>query len=77
MELTPKERAKELVDKYFENWNLSLTIENAKQCTLIAVDEILSIQCLSNGYAESCKHMKPHKGQRPYWEEVKQEINNL
>jgi hypothetical protein len=70
MELTPKERAKELVDKYFENWNLSLTIENAKQCALIAVDEI--IKELDNYNRNGGINLKIL-----YFQLVKKEINNL
>ena len=86
MELTAKakakEKAKELVNKLenakkYSNSTNAMSRELAKQCALIAVDEILTIQSLSNGYAESLKHMSPHNGQRPYWQQVKQEINNL
>ena len=65
-----KEKAKELVNKFYpratsysldrKNQN-----ENAKQCALIAVDEILNVI-----YYES-------KSEYGYWQEVKQEINNL
>ena len=47
--MTPKEKAKELVDK-FENYvetedffGDSRVLENSKQCALIAVDEILNV----------------------------------
>jgi len=41
--MTPKEKAKELVNKHFdfvEAWSVSNQIENAKQCALITVEEI-------------------------------------
>lgn len=72
-----KEKAKELVNKFYpratsysldrKNQN-----ENAKQCALIAVDEILDSYTneKSNGFIISDKII-------PYWEEVKQEIINL
>jgi len=66
--MTPKEKAKELFDKYFEfveAYSVQGQNENAKQCALIAVDEIL-------------KRNEPIQGHFwDYWEEVKQEIINL
>jgi hypothetical protein len=64
-----KEKANELVDKmYFsrrykdeENYIPKQAFIHAKQCALIAVDEILSIGCV----------------EVPYWYEVKQEIEKL
>ena len=42
--MTPKEKAKELIDKfkYYSDVNHNGNFENAKQCALIAVDEILN-----------------------------------
>lgn len=72
-----KEKAKDLVNKFYpratsysldrKNQN-----ENAKQCALISVDEILDSYTneKSNGFIISDKII-------PYWEEVKQEITNL
>lgn len=80
--MTPKEKAKELVLKY---WNLPTTfqyindgvifVENshinkkaAKQCALIAVDEILkAIKSTPADYGSSWT----------YWEQVKNEIEKL
>jgi hypothetical protein len=66
--MTPKEKAEELVNKLLEslydNGSLSfkrILFAKAKQCALIAVDEILSIGCV----------------EVPYWYEVKQEIEKL
>jgi hypothetical protein len=68
--MTPKEKAKELRDKMY------LKIPSvydptglphfpiAKQCALIAVDEILGLIFLSQAEIN-------------YWQEVKQEIENL
>jgi hypothetical protein len=42
--MTPKEKATELVNKHFdfvEAWSVSNQLENAKQCALITVEEIL------------------------------------
>ena len=41
----PKEKATELVNKHFdyvEAWSVSNQLENAKQCALITVNEILN-----------------------------------
>jgi hypothetical protein len=69
--LEPKQKAKELFDKIVEIQLLSkklyypnLTHEIAKQCALIAVNEILNVPDLdyNNQY---------------YWEDFKQEIEKL
>jgi hypothetical protein len=57
--MTPKEKAKELGNKFLST---GMMIRQAKQCALIAVDEIL----------EECRLEKDW-----YWEEVKQEIEKL
>ncbi len=63
--MTPKKKSKELVDKfnYEEKHYLML---DAKQCALIAVNEILNINSVDKDYDLS-----------NYWEEVKQEIENI
>jgi hypothetical protein len=61
--LSPREKAVELVHKFgMENQYY----ERAKQCALIAVDEILSINSVDKDEDLS-----------NYWEEVKQEIEKL
>ena len=70
--MTPKEKAKELVDRFmniqdsigFNSHNL-MYLKEAKQCALICVDEILGGSRLF--YIEDYS----------YWQEVKQEINKL
>jgi hypothetical protein len=68
--MTPKEKAKELVEKYF--YLFSVELENtiadyeAKECALIAVDELIY----------ETQFEVPNIRQR-YWKEVKQEINLL
>lgn len=65
--MTPNEKAKELVDKmYFVDdpmGNYPMCFGTAKQCALIAVDEILYEVATEN----DCK----------WWQEVKQEIQAL
>jgi hypothetical protein len=70
--MTPKQKAKELVDKFFEysyrvKWDIDKNkwehnFDQSKQCALIAVDEILKTN--------------PYKA-RNYWQEVKTEIEKL
>ena len=70
MNKSPKEKAKELFDK-FRNEIISflgdtMKDKNAKRCALIAVDEILEIKSVDKDF--SLSH---------YWLDVKDEINNL
>jgi hypothetical protein len=66
-----KEKAIELVEKYaIWNWTeTTCNYEGAKQCALIAVDEILN-QCLDYRDIDLCRSYN-------YWQEVKQEIKKL
>ena len=68
MKQTPKEKANELLDNYWlmEKINPSLSKEQAKQCALIAVDEILNINSVDKDFDLS-----------HYWQHVKDEIQNL
>ena len=68
--MTAAEKAKELVDKYWIYLRANLLYdeeakEDAKQCALIAVDQILNL-CWG-GNKVGMKH----------WQEVKQEIEKL
>jgi hypothetical protein len=65
-----KEKAKELVDKYFKGSDLlyhDLSWIQAKECATIAVDEII------NEYND---FIQTHE-QFLYWQQVKIEIENL
>ena len=69
--MTPKEKAFELAHKFrlleirtSENSHMMISMADAKQCALIAVEEILQ-QILWD------------KGAVKYWNEVKQEIEKL
>jgi hypothetical protein len=62
--MTPKEKAEELVENYDETLTYLESKLKAKQCALIAVDEILK----SNRVC--CEGSIPYK----FWQEVKQEI---
>ena len=75
--MNTKDKARELVDRYYTIWKplvkTTLTKERAKerskQCALIAVDEIL----------EALNYNEYHINQKKfnYWQEVKEEINNV
>ena len=74
--MTPKEKAQELVGKFKYNTRAfnetngwEDTIFNAKQCALIAVDEILEMD-LPILEEDADKFYD-------YWQEVKQEIEQL
>jgi len=66
--MTPQEKAVELVNKFYCKKDgiglmFNLNWSNAKQCALIAVDEILSVIDFSVN--------------DEYWQKVKQEIEKL
>ena len=61
--MTPREKASELIVNYQLKCK-SLNYEQAKQCSLISVDEIINLDDFSS------------EG-RDYWEQVKQELELL
>jgi hypothetical protein len=71
-QMTPKEKATELVNKHFdyvEAWSVSNQIENAKQCALITVDEIIK---------QSWDYRDIDLGANyDFWNEVKTEIKKI
>ena len=67
--MTVKEKAKELLDKMCMPENIYQGNELAKQCAIIAVDEIIE---QNNIWIKQIG-----KGTNNYWEQVKTEINNL
>jgi hypothetical protein len=74
--MTPKEKAEELFEKfnnvdspYLENYGMTFTM--AKQCVLIAVDEIIRANPHSNPF-----NTDVHSTME-YWQEVKKEIEKL
>ena len=69
--MTPKEKAKELVDKMSSIDELfgDIGVHEAKQCALIAVDEIMK--------AVGWEEMELGVDRDNYWLEVKQEIEKL
>jgi pyruvate/oxaloacetate carboxyltransferase len=81
--MTPKEKAQELVDKFYQLFPLQKDViqiygtlsweydnwEQAKQCALIAVEEIKE--------AIFWHPFESPNFELEYWQEVKQEIENL
>ena len=67
--MTPKEKAKELYWKYYQNVSdTSFPEETAKQCALIAVDEI--VNAIAFDFENTSENTI-------YWLRVKQEIEKL
>lgn len=67
--MTPKEKAQELVNKFLPHVDCDVRFEdsefkNAKKCALISINEIIKVS-MDNLYSEK------------YWQEVKQQINQL
>jgi hypothetical protein len=62
--MTPKEKAKELVEAMAFSCRECDYEAKAKQCALIAVDEVIQTTLWD-------------KGEQRFWKEVKQEIENL
>ena len=73
--MTPQEKAKELFNKYADNFNFDDTYrsyrQQAKQCALIAVQYIITANPHSNPL-----NTEVHSTMR-FWQEVKQEIEKL
>jgi hypothetical protein len=64
--MTPKEKAQELLNKFIQtNGNAFF----AKECALIAVDEILNMLVGIYDYDREVLY--------PYWQQVKEEIEKL
>jgi hypothetical protein len=70
--MTPKEKAENLVVKFLKHSRAEIDItpiQSAKQCALILVDELIEFAYNYTDYNE--------KSTKEYWNEVKQEIQNL
>jgi hypothetical protein len=78
--MTPKQKAKELVDKFFEysyrvKWDIDKNkwehnFDQSKQCALIAVDEILT-------WFKAHSYSNKNYDAFVFYNEVKQEIEKL
>jgi hypothetical protein len=68
--MTPREKAEEITLLYYNlGKHLYVPISFAKQCALIAVNELIEIACDYSDYDETVT--------KEYWEKVKIEIENL
>jgi len=68
--MTPKEKAIDLVEDMHDAPEMGYN-EHAKQCALIAVNEILDLKHIVT------LRRNMHEMELEYWEEVKQEIEAL
>ena len=88
--MTPKEKAKELLDKmYFsrrykeeEDYIPEQAWIHAKQCALITVNEIISSREDDGAFNDTMSYngsdyYTPHPMYLTYWKQVKQEIEKL
>jgi hypothetical protein len=83
--MTPKEKAQELINKFSSGYPIiskmntrNMYISEAKQCALIAVDEIIAISSLTKiVYTESTNNSISEYTEHYYWQQVKEEINKL
>jgi len=69
--MSPKEKAEQLINKYFKDSDLlyeDLGWIQSKECALIAVDEILNHHSQEQGL---------YRIDTYYWKEVKKEIEKL
>jgi len=69
--MTPQEKAKELIYKFDDTMEFSTPQRFAKQCALIAVNNIIAANPHSNPL-----NTEVHSTMQ-YWNEVKKEIENL
>ena len=71
--MTPEEKASDLVCDFYNiksnEYDYGISWEMAKQCALIAVDEIIKSVVITS--------LTIAQNQFDYWQEVKQEIENL
>jgi hypothetical protein len=68
--MTPKEKAKELYEKYYR---IPLYVMTVKQCALIAVEEIIHNLNKINGLGDGSLYIEEDLD---YWQQVKQELES-
>jgi len=77
--MSAKEKAKELVDKYYYSMNpnapdCNISYNQAKQCAIIAVDELINAFIELSRQESGTTHIDFGHG---YWQDVKSEIEKL
>lgn len=84
--MTPQEKAKELYNKYADEFNFDDTYrsyrEQSKQCALIAVNEIIESRKSDPDFDDTklgivTHYIAPHPLRLSYWVKVKEEIQEL
>lgn len=83
--MTPKEKAEELINKFTHpvRWKMGQEDikQRAKQCALIAVDEIIESRSEDTRFDDTLlstsNYHTPHPMHLSYWKEVKHELNKL
>ena len=81
--MTPKEKTIQLVERFrhFDEYYYDEFFKDtdlAKQCALIAVDEIIeATNMYQYGINNAIEHIPAKIVSHPYWQEVKQEIEKL
>lgn len=81
--MTPKEKAKELVDKFIEHTRVYHEvlgwedyIDSAKQCALVAADEIEEVS-QDDSHFKHTEFSQTHPNYKSYWKLVKTEIEKI
>jgi hypothetical protein len=77
--MTPKEKATELTNKYFKGSDLlyhDLSWIQAKECALIAVEEILNNNCGSRTDEANATNSEIYCDEY-FWNDVKSELQSL
>jgi hypothetical protein len=75
--MTPKEKAKQLIYAFEAFTDRDNELEFAKQCALIAVDELIKEARFSSEYIEEVFFTTGYYDKQDYWQEVKTEIEKL
>jgi hypothetical protein len=79
--MTPKEKAEELVNKYLMNTPVGFYIDDAKECALITVEEMLKEPRMFDSeqvkYSDGSYARSYYKVPNKFWQQVKHEIEKL
>jgi chemotaxis protein CheY-P-specific phosphatase CheC len=74
--MTPKEKAKEMYDKMLNSDIMNMTKYCAKQCALMAVEEILNNYCGSHTDGSNATNSEIYCDEY-FWIHVKSELQSL